>query len=56
MDPIPCYGGESPEEWLIWKDKLLKALVLDGQGISKEPERHILTVCLLTDDTKATFN
>ena len=29
---FPCYGGGIPEEWLIWKDKLLKAL--DGQRIS----------------------
>ena len=26
------YGGGLPEEWLVWKDKLLKAL--DGQSIS----------------------
>ena len=23
---LPYYGGGSPEEWLVWKDKLLKAL------------------------------
>ena len=22
---LPCYGGGSPEEWLVWKDTLLKA-------------------------------
>ena len=29
---LPYYGGGSPDEWLVWKDKLLKAS--DGQGIS----------------------
>ena len=29
---LPNYGGGgSPEEWLVWKDKLLMAL--DGRGI-----------------------
>ena len=29
---LPYYGGGSPEEWFVWKDKLLNAL--DGQSIS----------------------
>ena len=29
---LPYYGGGSPEECLVWKDKLLNAL--DGQGIN----------------------
>ena len=32
---LPYYGGGIPEEWLVWKDKLLKAL--DGQSISTGP-------------------
>ena len=28
---LPYYGGGTLEEWLVWKDKLLK--VLRGQGI-----------------------
>ena len=48
------YGGGSPEELLVWKDKLLKAL--DGQSISKGPLRYMFTERLLTGDTKATFN
>ena len=48
------YGGGSPEEWLVWKDKLLKAL--DGQSISTGPLRHTFTERLLTGDAKATFN
>ena len=35
---VPYYGGGSPEEWLVWKDKLLKAL--DGQSISMGPFRY----------------
>ena len=34
---LPYYGGGSPEEWLFWKDKLLK--VVDGQSISTGPLR-----------------
>ena len=33
------YGRGSPDEWLVWKDKLLKAL--DGQSISKGPLRSL---------------
>ena len=51
---LPCYGGGSPEEWLVWKDKLLKAL--DGQSISTGPLRYTFTERLLTGDAKATFN
>ena len=51
---LPYYGGGSPEEWLVWKDKLLKAL--DGQGISTGPQRYTFTERLLTGDAKATFN
>ena len=32
---LPYYGGGSPGERLVWKDKLLKAL--DGQSISTGP-------------------
>ena len=51
---LPYYGGGSPEEWLVWKDKLLKAL--DGQSISTGPQRYTFTERLLTGDAKATFN
>ena len=51
---LPYYGGGSPEKWLFWKDKLLKAL--DDQGFSTGPLRHMFIKGLLTDDTKATFN
>ena len=40
--------------WLIWKDKLLKAL--DGQSISMGPSRYMFTERLLTGDAKATFD
>ena len=32
---LPYYVRGSPEEWLDWKDKLLKAL--DGQSVSMGP-------------------
>ena len=32
---LPYYGGGTPEKWLVWKDKLLKAL--NGQSISMGP-------------------
>ena len=51
---LPYYGGGSPEEWLIWKDKLLKAL--DGQSISMGPSRYMFMESHLTDDAKAIFN
>ena len=51
---LSCYGGGSPEEWLVGKDKLLKAL--DGQSISTCPLRYTFTERLLTGDSKATFN
>ena len=51
---LPYYGGGSPKKWLIWKDKLLKAL--DGQSISTGPLRYTFTECLLTGDLKASFN
>ena len=38
---LPYYGGGTPDEWLIWKDKLLKAL--EGQGISIGTKRHTFT-------------
>ena len=57
QDPMrstsPTMGG-SPEEWLVWKDKLLKAL--DGQSISAGPQQYMFTEHLLTGDAKATFN
>ena len=51
---LPCYGGGAPEEWLGWKDKLLKDL--NTLGISTGPKRYIFIVRLLTGDAKATFN
>ena len=51
---LPYYGEGSPEEWLIWKDKLLKAL--DEQSISMGSQRYTFTERLLTGDAKATFN
>ena len=51
---VPYYGGSSHEEWLVWKDKLPKAL--DCQSIRAGPQRYSLTKKLLTGDTKATFN
>ena len=32
---LPYYRGVSPKEWLVWRDKLLKAL--DGQSTSMGP-------------------
>ena len=49
----PYYGGGSPEEWLVWKDKLLQ--VLDGQSISTGPLRYTFTERLLTGDAKTIF-
>ena len=51
---LSCYGGGSTEEWLVWKDKLLK--VLDRQGISTWPLRYSFTERLLIGDAKATLN
>ena len=51
---LPYYGGGTPEDWLVWKDKLLNAL--DGQSISTGPLVITLTERLLTGDAKATFN
>ena len=48
------YGGGSPEECFVWKDKLLKAL--DGQSISTEPFWYTFTERLLTGDAKAVLN
>ena len=44
----------TPEEWLVWKHKLLKAL--DGQSISVGPLRYTFTERLLIGDAKAAFN
>ena len=41
---FPYYRGGSPEEWLAWKDKLLRAL--DGQSISMGPLWCMFTECL----------
>ena len=38
---LPYYGRGSPEEWLVLKDKLRKAL--DGQSISTGPLRYTIT-------------
>ena len=51
---LPYYGGGTPEKWLLWKDKLVKAL--DGQSISMGPLRYTFTEHLLIGDAKATFN
>ena len=48
------YGGRSSKQWLIWKDKLFKAL--DRQGVSTGFQRYMFAERLLTGDTKATFN
>ena len=50
----PYYWWGSPEEWLVWKDKLLKALY--GQRISKRPLRYTFTERLLTGDTNLSFD
>ena len=50
---FPYFEGEFPEEWLVWKDKVLKAL--DGQHISICPLQYTVTERHLTDDAKATF-
>ena len=50
---LPYFGKGSPEEWLDWKDKLLKALNI--QGISTGPKRYTFTERLLIGYTKATF-
>ena len=42
------------EEWLVWQNKLLKAL--DCQSISTGPLWYTFTERLLTGDAKATFN
>ena len=47
------YRGGSPEEWLVWKDKLLKAL--DGQNFSTEPQRYLFTARLLTQKLPVTM-
>ena len=51
---LPYYRGGTPEEWLVWKDKLLKAL--HGQRISTGPLRYTITERRLTGDMKATFS
>ena len=51
---LTYYKGRSPEEWLLWKDKLFKPL--DGQSISTGLLRYTFTQRLLIEDTKATFN
>ena len=51
---LPHYGGGSPEEWLVCKNKLLKAL--EDQKISTGSLRNKFTECLLIGDAKAPFN
>ena len=51
---LPYYVGGSPEEWHVWKDKLLKAL--DGQSVSTGPLRFAFTERLLIRDARATYN
>ena len=38
---FPYNGGGIPEQWLVWREKLLKFLV--GQGLSTGPQRYIFT-------------
>ena len=47
---LPYYGGVSPEEWLVWNDKLLKTF--DGRSTSTGTQRYTVTVHLLTGDAK----
>ena len=47
------YEGGSPEEWLVWKDKLLKTF--DGQSISTGPLRYKFTERILTGYAKASY-
>ena len=47
-------GGGTLEEWLVWKDKLIKTL--DGQSIRTGPFRYTCTEWLLRGNAKFTFN
>ena len=47
---LPYFGGGTPEEWLVRKNKLLKAL--DGQNISTGPLRYMFSERLVTGDAK----
>ena len=51
---LPYYGGGSPEEWRVWKDKLLQAL--DGQGINTGTQMYTFTERPLIGDAKYTLN
>ena len=51
---LPYYGWGPLEEWLVWKDKFLKAL--DGQSISMGPLWYMFTKKLLIGEAKAIFN
>ena len=51
---LPYYKEKIPEEWLVWKDEVLKAL--DGQDISTGPLSYMFTDRLLIGDAKATFD
>ena len=51
---LPYYGGGTPEEWPVRKDKLFKTS--DSQGISMAPQRYMIIERLLTSDAKATFS
>ena len=46
----PYNGGGSHEEWLVWRDKWLKAL--DSQDMSTELQKYMFTEHLLTGDVK----
>ena len=50
---IPCNAGKTSQDWLIWEDKLLKALEIQGNSI--QPQRYTFTECLLTGEANATF-
>ena len=50
---LSYYRGESSEEWLVWKGKLVKAL--DGQSISVGPLQYTFTERFLIGDATATF-
>ena len=51
---LPFYGGGSPEEWLMWKYKLLKAL--NDQSISKGSQMYTFTERLSTGEARASFD
>ena len=51
---LPCHGGGTPEEWFVWKDKLLMAL--KGQCITMGLLKYTFTEHQLIGEMKATHN